>query len=87
MEVRQVTPVAVKKKVMTILIPSWELAGLKAVQEETEKRNQELARLKADQEEKFARLKAEQEELKRKEKEPTSLVGAVRALNVRNSDV
>jgi len=37
MEVRQVAPVAVKKKVMMILVPSWELAGMKAVQEETKR--------------------------------------------------
>jgi len=48
--IRQVAPVqtgpVIVKKVMTINVPSWELAGLKAVQEETERR--ELARLKAD---------------------------------------
>jgi hypothetical protein len=87
MEVRQAAPVVVKKKVMTILVPSWELAGMKAVQEETEKRNQELARLKAIQEEEFERLKSEREEEKRRKKEPTSLAGAVRALNVKNADV
>jgi len=60
---------------------------MKAAQEETKKRDRELARLKAIQEEEFKRLKAEREEEKRQQKEPTSLVGAVKALNVRNADV
>ena len=87
--IRQAAPVktgpVIVKKVMTINVPSWELAGMKAVQEETERR--ELARLKADQEEEFARLQAEQREAKSRQVAPTSLVGAVRALNIRNADV
>jgi len=84
MQIRQVAPVEVKKKVMTSL---WELSAMEAVQEETEKRERELVRLKAIQEEEFKRLKAEREEEKRRQKEPTSLVGAVKALNLRNADV
>ncbi len=45
----------------------------------------ELARLKMVQEREFAKLKAEQEKKMDQRKEPTSLVGAVRELNSRNS--
>jgi len=80
-QVRQVAPVEVKKKkVMTILVPSWELSAKKAAEEE-------LARMKAIQEEEFSRLKAEREAEKRRQNELTSLVGAVRALNVQNADI
>ncbi len=60
MDPRQAAPVtaAPAKRVVTLNVPSWELA----------------------------RMKAEQEEYKDKKMEPTSLVGAVRALNVRNTD-
>ncbi len=56
---RQAAPVtaAPAKRVITLNVPSWELA----------------------------RMKVEQEEYRDKKMEPTSLVGAVRALNVRNS--
>ena len=64
-----------KKKVMTVLVPSWELSAMKAAEEE-------LARMKAIQEEKFIRLKAEREAEKRRQSKPTSLISAVKALNV-----
>jgi hypothetical protein len=78
--VRQVAPVEVKKKVMTILVPSWELSAKKAAEEE-------LARMKVIQEEEFSRMKAEREAEKRRQNKPTSLVGAMRALNMQNADV
>jgi hypothetical protein len=79
--VRQDVPVeASQKKVVTILVPSWELSAKKAA-------DAELARMKAVQEEEFVRLKAEREAEKRRQSEPTSLIGAVKALNERNSDV
>jgi len=58
---RQTAPVTTApiRRVMTYNVPSWELARMKAAQEE------ELKQLM----------------------EPTSLVGAVKALNVKNSDV
>ena len=74
-EVQQVVPALNHQ--MTINVPSWELAGLKAMQEEAETKRRELARLKADQEEEFARLKADREKAKRRQEERTSLVGAV----------
>jgi hypothetical protein len=67
--VRQATPEDVKKKVVTVPIPSRELAAKKAVEEE------------------LARIKAVQDEERRRQSEPTSLVGAVKALNVKNANV
>jgi len=58
--------------VKSLTNPSWELAARKAQEEEIVKKE-------------FDRIKAEQEAERRRQ--PTSLVGAIRELNVRNADV
>ncbi len=78
--IRQATPEDVKKKVVTVPIPSRELSAKKAAEEE-------LARMKVIQDEEFNRLKEERDRERCRHSEPTSLVGAVKALNVRNADV
>ncbi len=60
-----------------INVSSWEVLAKKA---------QELTKMKIVQEE-FIWLQAEQEAEKRRQSEPTSLIGAVKALNVRNANV
>ena len=62
---------------ITLNAPSWEVSAKKA-------HDEEIAKLEIVQKE-FARMQAEQEVEKRRQ--PTSLVGAIKDLNVRNTDV
>ena len=65
------------KKVITINVPSWELSAKKA-------HDDEITKLEIVLKE-FDRMQAEQEA--EKCRQPTSLIGAIRDLNVRNANV